>query len=92
MCNEQSMNCLNLNLQAYECFRSLFFGVNAQDGTLSLDREGQGQMTQVNNFSQLQGMNTMWKIAIYCQKEDVKEMCRSSLCDMFLLTKSKNQA
>jgi len=84
------MNCLNLNLQAYECFRALFVGVNAQEGTLTLDREG--SIMQVNNFGQLQGMNTMWKIGIYCQNEDVKEMCRSSLCDMFLLTKSKNQS
>ena len=88
MCNEQSMNCLNLNLQAYECFRTLFVGVNAQGGTLTVDREG--SIMQVSNFGQLQGMNTMWKIGISCQNEDVKEMCRRSLCDIFLLTKSKN--
>ena len=28
MCNEKSMNCINLNLQAYECFSNLFIGVN----------------------------------------------------------------
>ena len=48
MCNDKSMNCLNLNLHAYECFRSLFVGVNAQEGSLALDREG--NILQVVNF------------------------------------------
>ena len=90
MCNEKSMNCLNLNLQAYECFRTLFVGVNAQEGTLTPDAEG--NIDAVSNFSQVQGLNTMWKIAIHCQNEDVKELCRSLLCDTFLLTKSKSQS
>jgi hypothetical protein len=88
MCNEKSMNCITLNLQAYECFSSLFIGVNQQEGSLTLDREG--NLLQVGNFTQLQGLNTLWKIAIQCENEDVKEMCRRSLCDMSLLAKSKN--
>jgi hypothetical protein len=90
MCNDKSMNCLNLNLHAYECFRALFVGVNAQEGSLALDREG--NILTVANHAALQGMNTMWRISIQCQNEEVKELCRCSLCDLYLLTKPKSQS
>ena len=67
----------------------LFHVVNQQEGSLLLDRDN--VVIQVNNFGQLQGLNTLWKIAIHCENEDVKEMCRKSLCDMSLLVKSKSQ-
>lgn len=89
MCNEESMNCLNLNFQAYECFHALFLGVNNQEANLVLD-QSDGSMTQVNNFQSLQGIKTLWKIAINCREEAVKERCRCTLCDLYLLTQSKN--
>ena len=89
MCNEESMNCVHLNNQAYDCFHTLFLGVNNQEANVVLDQQD-GTMTQVNNFSQLQGINTMWKIAIHCQEESVKEKCRNILCDLYLLTQTKN--
>lgn len=39
MCNEKAMNCVHLTLQAYECFHTLFKGVNAQEGALTVDNE-----------------------------------------------------
>jgi len=45
------MNCLNLNLQAYECFKTLFVGVNAQEGILIADQDG--NIETVNNFQQV---------------------------------------
>jgi hypothetical protein len=82
------MNCLNLNLQAYECFKTLFVGVNAQDA-LTVERDSSS--LQVKSLTAIQGMNTLWKVAIYCQNEAVKDLCRSLLCDLFL-SLPKNQS
>ena len=90
MCNEESMNCVNLNLQAFECFHSLFLGVNVQEGNLLLNPED-GSIQIVKNFAQMQGINTIWKIAIYCRNERVRELSRECLCDVFLLFKCKAQ-
>jgi len=40
MCNDEAMNCLSLNLQAYECFYALLIGVNNQGGVIEINREG----------------------------------------------------
>lgn len=39
----------------------------------------------------MQGLNTLWKIAIYCRNERVRDLSRDSLCDVFLLFKCKAQ-
>jgi len=51
MCNEKAMNCLNLNLQAYECFHSLFVGVNAQEQAMKIDLERDSNIVTVINFA-----------------------------------------
>lgn len=55
-----------------------------------LDQNDNSVMTQVNQYSLLQGLKTMWKIAIHCQQESVKEKCRNLLCDLHLLATTKN--
>lgn len=89
MCNDKAMNCVHLTLQAYECFHTLFKGVNAQEGTLTVDSESNIQ--KVSNFGQIQGLNTLWKISVNCKSENVKDLSRKLLCDIFLQIKSKNQ-
>lgn len=82
MGNEKAMNCINLNQQAYGCFKNLFMGVNQQEGNLVLDQDG--QIVSVNSVKQLQGINSLWKIGLYCHNEEVKEDCRRTLCDLHL--------
>jgi hypothetical protein len=55
--------------------------VNIQTGGLKEDKEG--SVIHVTNFGDLQGINTMWKIAIYCQDNEVKSVCRNKLVDLF---------
>jgi hypothetical protein len=50
MCNDQAMNCLNLNFQAYECFHTLLLGVNAQSGSLVILGD---EITQINDFENI---------------------------------------
>jgi hypothetical protein len=87
MGNDQAMNCLNLNLQAYECFKNLFMGVNHQEGLIMLDRDG--SIVNVSAVNKLQGINSLWKIGLHCHNEEVKEECRRTLCDLYLLSKNK---
>jgi hypothetical protein len=89
MCNEKSMNCVNINLQAFECFRNLFVGVNVQEKAFTVEKETNA-IEYVTNFDSLKGLNTMWKICLQCESEDVKEISRCILCDLYLLIKSKN--
>ena len=56
-------------------------GVNIQAGGLKEDKDG--AVIHVTNFTDLQGINTMWKIAIYCLDNDVKSVCRNRLVDLF---------
>ncbi len=56
MGNDESMNCLNLNLQAYECFKHLFIGVNCQEQLLTLIKEG--PLQSLTNLASVREMNT----------------------------------
>ena len=90
MCNEESMNCVNLGQLAFECFHTLFLGVNAQEGNLSLDNEEQKEILLVKHFDKIKGLKTLWKIATRSNLEKVREKSRDSLCDIFLLSKTAN--
>lgn len=88
MCNDKAMNCVNLTMQAYECFNTLFKEVNAQEGTLVVDQEG--RISKVQNVSQVQGLLTLWKISVNCKNEEVRGLCRKLLCDIYLQVSSKS--
>ena len=46
---------------------------------------------KVDNFEKIQGLNSLWKISIFCRNEDVRNASRDLLCDMHLLYKSKTK-
>lgn len=60
MCNEASMDCVNLGQLAFDCFHTLFLGVNAQEGNLQLDKEEQKEIRLVKHFDRIKGLKTLW--------------------------------
>jgi hypothetical protein len=55
------LNFEKINIQGFSCFKRLFLIVNQEEKSLEQQKEDR---IIVNNLNQLQGIETLWAIAI----------------------------
>lgn len=82
-CNSKYLNFEKINLQGFNCFKRLFLIVNEEDKTLLVQKGGEERVT-VLNLNNLQGLDSLWSIAIMSENSRVKEQCRDFLVDLYL--------
>jgi hypothetical protein len=46
----------------------------------------------VNNLNKLQGLDSLWAIAIQCENQQVKDICKEFLVDLYLKIKTRSNA
>jgi hypothetical protein len=74
-----------MNLRGFNCFRKLFLIVNEEDKSLELQKE---ERVLVKNLNNLQGIDTLWSIAVFSEVPQVKEISRDFLVDLYLNVKT----
>lgn len=74
-----------MNIRGFNCFRRLFLIVNEEEKTLEIRKD----RVYINNLNQLQGLDTLWGIAIQSEVKRVREICREFLVDLHLNIKFK---
>lgn len=74
-----------MNIRGFSCFKRLFLIVNEEEKTLEIKKD----RVYINNLNQLQGLDTLWGIAIQSEVKKVREICREFLVDMHLNIKYK---
>lgn len=88
-CNNKHLNCDKINMQGFVCFKKLFLIVNEEQNFLEVQKE---ERVLVNNLNALQGLESLWAIAIKCESQSVKDLCRDFLVDLYLKIKAKSTA
>lgn len=72
-------------MEGFSCFKRLFLIVNEEEKLLEAGKEGR---VVVINLNSLQGLDTLWFIAIMCDNAQVKELCKNFLVDLYLKIKT----
>lgn len=84
-CNSKYLNFEKMNMEGFSCFKRLFLIVNEEDKLLEAPKEDR---VVVINLNSLQGLDTLWLIAIMCDNAQVKELCKNFLVDLYLKIKT----
>lgn len=84
-CNNKYLNFEKMNMEGFSCFKRLFLIVNEEDKLLEAPKEDR---VVVINLNSLQGLDTLWLIAIMCDNAQVKELCKNFLVDLYLKIKT----
>lgn len=88
-CNSKYLNFEKMNMEGFSCFKRLFLIVNEEDKLLEAPKEDR---VVVINLNSLQGLDTLWLIAIMCENAAVKDLCKNFLVDLYLRIKTKSGA
>jgi hypothetical protein len=59
-CNFKYLNLEKMNIRGFTCFKRLFLIVNEEEKAL----ENRKERVYINNLNSLQGLETLWGIAI----------------------------
>ena len=88
-CNSKTLNFEKINIEGFNCFKRLFLIVNEEEKALEIQKDNRIVVTNLNS---LQGIETLWSFAILCSSNQVKEVSRDFLVDLYLKIKTKSSA
>jgi len=80
MCSTDNLDYSKLGQAGFNCFKSLFLNVNAQNRFLDLSDND----FTVLQLQKLQGFDCLWHVAILSTDDKVRKQSRDFLIDLFL--------